>query len=71
LSFLARAGGLRPDSPTLQGAGFDRPLTTGFRIKNKSYNQQDFYSVSSMAATWGRSHSIFKTILTFDAPPPA
>ncbi len=32
-SLLARAGGLRPYSPTLQGAGFYRPLTTGFRIR--------------------------------------
>ena len=32
-SLLARAGGLRPYSPTLEGAGFYRPLTTEFRIK--------------------------------------
>ncbi len=31
---LARAGGLRLCSPTLEGAGFYRPLKTGFRIKS-------------------------------------
>ncbi|MGL4503927.1 MAG: hypothetical protein ACRCU2_33000 [Planktothrix sp.] len=32
-SLLARAGGLCPCSPTLQGVGFYRPITTGFCIR--------------------------------------
>ena len=31
-SLLARAGGLRPYSPTLEGAGFYRHIRTGLRI---------------------------------------